>query len=52
VDGKIHLKQKEYDLERTMYLEASGLIVMRFENEDINNRIEWVLELINTFLVK
>ena len=52
VDGKIHLKQKEYDLERTMYLETSGLIVMRFENEDINNRIEWVLELINTFLVK
>jgi len=52
VDGKIHLKQKEYDFERTKDLEASGLIVLRFENEDIVNRIDWVLELINTFLVK
>jgi len=52
VDGKIHLNQMEYDLERTKYLEASGLIVLRFDNEDIINRIVWVLELINTFLVK
>jgi len=52
VDGKIHLKQREYDFERTKYLEAPGLIVLRFENEDINNRIDWVLELINSFLVQ
>jgi len=53
VDGKIHLNQKEYDLERTKYLEASGLIVLRIENEDVINRLDWVIELINTsFLVK
>jgi len=52
VDGKIHLNQKEYDFERTKYLEASGLIVLRIENEDIFNRPDWVIELINTFLVK
>ncbi len=52
VDGKIHLDQKEYDLERTKYIESSGLIVLRIENEDIDNRIDWVIELINTYLVK
>ena len=52
IDGKIHLDQKEYDLEKTKYLESSGLNVLRIENEDINNRIDWVIELINTFLVK
>jgi very-short-patch-repair endonuclease len=52
VDGKIHLDQKEYDLEKTKYLESSGLNVLRIENEDIDNRIDWVIELINTFLVK
>ena len=52
VDGKIHLDQKEYDLERTKYLESSGLNVLRIKNEDIEDRIDWVIELINTFLVK
>jgi very-short-patch-repair endonuclease len=52
IDGKIHLDQKEYDLEKTKYLESSGLNVLRIENEDIDNRIDWVIELINTFLVK
>jgi very-short-patch-repair endonuclease len=44
VDGLIHLSKHEYDLERTKYLESSGLTVIRFRNHDIGNRIEWVLE--------
>jgi very-short-patch-repair endonuclease len=44
VDGLIHLSKHEYDLERTKYLESSGLTIIRFRNADIENRIEWVLE--------
>ncbi|MDO9339923.1 MAG: endonuclease domain-containing protein [Bacteroidales bacterium] len=47
VDGLIHLNQKEYDNERTRYLESSGLRVLRFRNQDIEERIEWVIEKIN-----
>ena len=52
IDGEIHLKQKEYDLERTRFLESSGLMVLRFKNEDIEKRIEWVIKEINKFIVK
>lgn len=51
VDGKIHLCQKEYDDERTRFLESSGLKVLRFKNEDIEERIEWVISKINFYLV-
>ena len=50
IDGKIHLKQYEYDKERTEYLESSGLKVIRFTNDDIKERIEWVIAEINSFL--
>jgi very-short-patch-repair endonuclease len=50
VDGKIHLNQIEYDLEKTRFLESSGLKVLRILNEDIEMRLEWVLEIINTSL--
>jgi very-short-patch-repair endonuclease len=43
IDGKVHLSRHDYDIERTEYLESSGLKVLRFKNEDIVNRIEWVL---------
>ncbi len=47
VDGEIHLKKKEYDRERTRFLESSGLRELRFKNRDIETRIEWVIEIIN-----
>lgn len=50
IDGEIHLQQLKYDLERTRFLESSGLKVLRFKNEDIEKRIEWVIEEINKFL--
>lgn len=43
VDGMIHLSKRDYDNERTKYLESSGLKVLRFNNIDIETRIEWVL---------
>jgi very-short-patch-repair endonuclease len=50
IDGKIHLAQKEYDNERTEYLVSSGLKVLRFKNEDIENNLEWVINTINEHL--
>jgi very-short-patch-repair endonuclease len=52
IDGMIHLSRRDYDIERTKYLESSGLKVIRFYNRDIENRIEWVLDEISSFLVQ
>lgn len=35
IDGKIHLKQKEYDELRTAMLKESGYEVVRFRNEEV-----------------
>jgi very-short-patch-repair endonuclease len=43
IDGPVHISKHEYDLEREKYIESSGVKVLRFSNEDIENRIEWVL---------
>jgi very-short-patch-repair endonuclease len=51
IDGMIHLKHRDYDIERTKYLESSGLKVIRFNNKDIENRIDWVLSKINSLLI-
>ncbi len=52
VDGPIHLSKREYDVERTGYLESSGLKVLRFKNEDVEFRIDWVVCEIKGFAVK
>lgn len=46
VDGGHHAEdeQREYDQERTMYLEAQGYKVVRFWNNDIFSSIDGVLE--------
>jgi 5-methyltetrahydrofolate--homocysteine methyltransferase/ATP-dependent helicase HrpA len=46
IDGLIHLRHRDYDNERTKYLESSGLKVIRFTNTEIEDKIEWVLEVI------
>jgi 5-methyltetrahydrofolate--homocysteine methyltransferase/ATP-dependent helicase HrpA len=50
IDGMIHLSRHEYDTERTKYLESSGLKVIRFNNNDIETRIDWVLKKIDIYL--
>ena len=52
VEGKIHLKRKEYDKERTRFLESTGLKVLRFKNEDVEKRIDWVIEIIKKHLIE
>ncbi|HPR73620.1 MAG TPA: DUF559 domain-containing protein [Bacteroidales bacterium] len=44
VDGGIHRFKENYDAERTEFLEATGLKVIRFKNDDVINRIDWVIE--------
>jgi len=43
LDGGQHLEQKEYDAERTKYLESQGYRVLRFWNNDVTNNLETVL---------
>jgi very-short-patch-repair endonuclease len=50
IDGPIHLARKDYDEDRTKFLESSGLKVLRFKNEDIELKIDWVIEVINRYL--
>lgn len=51
IDGMIHIARRDYDNERSKYLESTGLKVLSFKNRDIENRIEWVLDKINTFKI-
>ena len=43
VNGEIHEFRKEYDSERTKYLEDSGIRVLRFTNSEVEADIEGVL---------
>jgi very-short-patch-repair endonuclease len=49
VDGKIHLDKISYDNERTKYLESTGITVIRFTNNDVEARIDYVLDKIADF---
>jgi very-short-patch-repair endonuclease len=49
IDGAIHRYKEDYDSERTEYLESTGLKVIRFSNDDIENKIDWVLSQIEHF---
>lgn len=44
IDGKIHLKQKDYDEMREETLKEMGFKITRFTNEEILNNLDKVLE--------
>ena len=46
LDGSQHLDQKEYDDQRTKYLESLGYHVLRFWNNDVLKDMESVLKVI------
>jgi len=52
VDGGIHNTQinREYDQDRTIALEKSGLRVIRFSNEQVTNNLSETLTAIVTYL--
>ncbi len=43
IDGGIHEKQEEYDQKRTEILENKNLKIIRFNNDEVLNRINSVL---------
>jgi adenine-specific DNA-methyltransferase len=45
LDGSVHDKpdQRAYDRERTAYLEGHGLRVLRFKNEEVEDKLEEVV---------
>ena len=44
LDGSIHDKQKEYDIERTKVLNDQGFRVLRFRNSEVLNNLDNVIE--------
>jgi very-short-patch-repair endonuclease len=44
LDGGIHEQQREYDRHRDKVLEARGLRVLRFTNEEVVRNIEMVIQ--------
>ena len=43
VDGEIHVKRSDYDNERTKYLNSAGIKVIRFTNEQVLKKLNWVI---------
>ena len=52
VDGKIHLKLKNRDIERTRHLERLGYVIIRFTNEEIEGDLDKVLRIIKMNIEK
>jgi very-short-patch-repair endonuclease len=50
LDGSQHLEQKEYDEQRTRYLESQGYDVIRFWNNQVMDDVEGVILAINDAL--
>lgn len=52
VDGDTHSTKEEirYDQKRQRYIESLGIKVLRFTNEDIYERIDYILENIEDFI--
>jgi very-short-patch-repair endonuclease len=50
LDGSQHLQQKEYDTERTRFLNAKGNTVLRFWNDEVLKNINGVLKTISEVL--
>ena len=51
VDGEVHdsLEQKLWDEERTIAFSEVGVTVVRFQNQDVLKRLDWVLKKISDF---
>ena len=44
IDGGIHEQQKDYDKLRTMIMNQHGITVLRFTNEEMDAKSDWVLD--------
>ncbi len=50
IDGKIHLRQKDYDELRTHIINSLGIRVVRFRNEEVEQNLQSVLGGIQAYL--
>jgi very-short-patch-repair endonuclease len=44
LDGKHHAEQVQLDSARTEKIAAAGYLELRFTNEGVRSRLDWVLE--------
>jgi very-short-patch-repair endonuclease len=44
VDGAQHAEHADYDDARRQFIEDQGFIVLRFTNEDVRGRLDWVMQ--------
>ena len=44
LDGAQHIENKDYDIERSIYLSVLGVKVLRFWNSELNVNIDIVIE--------
>ncbi len=44
VDGAQHAEHADYDDARRQFIEDQGFIVLRFTNEDVRSRLDWVMQ--------
>jgi len=52
IDGDIHKLRKDYDEYRDEYLKSIGITTLRFKNEDVINKIDYVLSAIKENLIQ
>jgi very-short-patch-repair endonuclease len=52
VDGGQHMEQKEYDRQRTIYLESKGYQVLRFWNSEVMKDLNAVVIVIEEAITK
>ncbi len=52
VDGESHYKKERQDLKRQEYLESIGLTVLRFDNDQIKEGLDYVLQEIEDWIKK
>jgi very-short-patch-repair endonuclease len=44
IDGKHHAEQADLDHERRARIEAVGYLELRFTNDEVRSRLDWVIE--------
>ena len=52
IDGNSHNKKKEYDIARDIFLKQIGIKTIRFTNNQILTKIDWVNNTLRLSLVK
>jgi very-short-patch-repair endonuclease len=52
IDGDSHAEREEYDTERTRFLNACGIKILRYSNDDVLQNITGVYEHLNSAIIK